>query len=377
MRRVCCLLERWESGGIESFLYNVLTQIDLTQLQVDIIVSSLGESIFTRPLQKLGICFFELSGSQRNVVENHRRFRLLMQERHWDVLHLHAFQGLSLYYLHLAKEAGIPVRIAHSHNTTLRKSLTRPLKLAVHACARERYTRDATVLWACSQDAAEFLFSARTLKQKKFQFIPNGIDTGRFRFDPTVRDTVRAELGLTDQFVIGNVGRLCCQKNQEFLLDVFAEVLKRNRDSRLLLAGEGADNPALRKKARRLGVAEKVIFYGNANQVERLLWAMDVFAFPSLFEGLGIAAVEAQAAGLYVLCSEHIPNEAYVTPRAQMLPLKSGSVFWADRVAAIKACQGDIMRDSAACEVRRAGFDIKDVIQIIEQKYGVFGSQTS
>ena len=365
MKRICCLVERWESGGIESFLYNILTRIDLTQLQVDIVVSSLGKSVFTEPLQKLGVSFFELSGSQRKVRENCRRFRLLLENRRYDVLHLNAFQGLSLSYLQIARRAGVPVRIAHSHNTDLRKSLTRPLKLAVHAWAKERYTREATALWACSRDAASFLFSKSELSQKGFQYIPNGIDTERFRFDPAIRETVRTKLKLSGMFVIGNVGRLCCQKNQDFLLDVFEELLKRNLDSRLLLVGEGEDKTGLMRKAHRLGIAEKVLFYGTTDHVERLLWAMDVFTFPSRFEGLGIAAVEAQAAGLPVLCSKEIPPEAIVTDQAIQLELSAGPSVWAERVLELRA----VDRETGAETIAAAGFDTEAVSERIREKW--------
>ena len=364
MRRVCCLVERWESGGIESFLCNVLTQIDLSRLEVDIVAASLGESIFTKQLQGRGVRFFELSGSQRNIPENHRQFRKMARERRWDVLHLNAFHGLSLAYLKIAKEEDVPVRIAHSHNTALRRSLTRPLKLAVHRWAKRRYTRYATALWACSQNAADFLFDGQALKERGFQFIPNGIDVERFRFDPDVRAKVRAGLGVENCLVVGNVGRLCSQKNQTFLLDVFAEVLKSCPDSRLLLVGEGEDRPALEDKARRLGVADKVIFYDTTDHVERLLWAMDVFAFPSLFEGLGIAAVEAQAAGLPVVCSENVPEEASATDQVQVIPLPKGTSTWATAMAASLQRFPD-----SADAVREAGFDRSDTARWIETCY--------
>lgn len=363
MKRICCLCERWESGGIESFLHSVLMRLDLVQIQVDVVAASLGKSIFTKPLQMRGVCFFELSGSLRHIAENHRQFCKLLRERQWDVVHLNAYQGLSLHYLHFAKEAGVPVRIAHSHNTALRKSLTRPLKLAVHRWTRNRYTRDATNLWACSHDAAEFLFSKKILKTKGFQFIPNGIDAERFRFNSNVRDEMRAELGLKDEFVVGNVGRLCYQKNQEFLLDVFAKILRKRPDSRLLLVGEGENLPALREKATRLGIAEKIIFYGISDHVERLLWAMDVFAFPSRFEGLGIVAVEAQAAGLPIAASEFVPEEACVTPLFQRLQLCAAPDQWANTLLTLRPEKD---RTFYAEKVKHTEFDISDVVQQIE-----------
>jgi len=361
--RVCVFCETWESGGIESFLCNVLKEMDLSRLKVDIVASSIKESVFTKLLQECGVRFLELSGNQRKVAENHRRFRELVRERCYDELHLNAFHGLSLAYLNIARQEGIPVRIAHSHNTALRKSPARPLKLMLHSLAKKQYTKYATELWACSHAAAEFLFDKRDLK-RGFKFIPNGIDVDRFRFNTVVRDEVRKGLGLDNQFVIGNVGRLCFQKNQTFLLDVFSEVLKRHPDSRLLLVGNGEDKPALLEKAQRLGVSEKVLFCGTTQQVERLLWAMDVFAFPSQFEGLGIAAIEAQAAGLQVICSENIPKETCITTHIYVVPLTRESDTWAE--ACLRAT-GHFL--SGADEVKAAGYDVRQVSELIGTCY--------
>ena len=361
MRRICCLGESWISGGVEAFLRNVLTRMDMGKLEVDIVAAWLGECVFTNELKAKGVRFYELSGSTWRVAENHRRFRALLRERHYDVVHLNAFQGLSLAYLHIAKEEGVPVRIAHSHNTALRKVVTRPLKLAIHRWARERYTEDATALWACSRDAAAFLFSARELSRRGFQFIPNGIDADRFRFDPMKREAARRELGLDGKYVIGHVGRLCYQKNQGFLLDVLAEAVKRRPESALLLAGDGEDEPRLREKAQSLGVAEKVLFYGASERVERLYWAMDAFAFPSLFEGFGIAVIEAQAAGLPVVCSEHVPEEARLDGCA-VLPLEAE--VWARWLREERP-----RTPERADAVRRAGYSVDAVSERIWRVY--------
>lgn len=359
-RRVCCFCEQWESGGIESFLNNMLIRMDLSRLEVDIVAARLGESVFTGPLKACGVRFYELSGQPNETVRNHRAFRRLLEERRYDVVHLHVFQGLSLAYARLAKKAGVPVRIAHSHNTDLRQSPARWLKLCLHAWGRRRYAGDCTDLWACSGAAARFLFAER-----EYRFIPNGIETGRFRFDPAVRARVRAELGMEDAFVVGNVGRLSTQKNQMFLLEVFRELLALAPGSRLLLVGEGEALPALKERAERLQIADHVIFYGLSDQVEQLLWAMDVFAFPSLFEGFGIVAIEAQAAGLPVLCSDKVPPEAMVTEQAVQLNLSAGPRAWAE--AALNWAAAD--RGPGAEAVAAAGFDAWTVADSIKNAW--------
>lgn len=335
-------------------------------MEVDIVASQVKESVFSQRLQEHGVCFRELSGSQKNVLENYRLFRELLRERRYDVVHLNIFQGMSLYYAHLAKQAGVPVRIAHSHNTDLRKSRTRQVKLWLHRLYSRRYSADATAFWACSKKAAKFLFPTQMLGQRDFIFIPNGIDTEKFRFDPVVREDVRRELGITDQFVIGNVGRLCYQKNQSFLLDVFAEVVRLQPKSRLLLVGEGEDLDMLREKARSQGFEDRVIFYGASDQVERLLWATDVFVMPSRFEGLPVTAIEAQAAGLPCLLSDAITKECCVGKYTRFLPLTNNAATWAETLMMVDQSKN---RSIGADSIRQAKFDVADSAAFIESAY--------
>ena len=243
MKRICVYCQKWESGGIESFLYNTLSRMDLSAVEVDLVVEQMGESVFTQPLSACGIRFLKLTGTIRDVDGNHKAFRRLLAERAYDAVWLNVYQGLALRYLRIAKQAGVPVRIAHSHNTALRASATRWLKLLMHRCSSRLYAKDATDVWSCSKAAAEFMFPRALLRERGYRVIPNGIETQRFRYDAAVREAVRQELGLQNRFVIGNVGRLCYQKNQSFLLDVLVEARKLRPESCLLLIGDGEDRP--------------------------------------------------------------------------------------------------------------------------------------
>ena len=363
MKRICIYCPTWESGGIEAFISNIIQHMDLSGLEIDIVVDKLKNSVFTEKVESLGIVFKELSGKQRAVFQNYRLLSKLMDERKYDVLHLNVFQALPMAYLLLAKQKGIPLRIAHSHNTMLRKSKTYHLKIAIHCLARLLFTKNATDLWSCSSIAAGFMFNKTQIREKKIQFIPNGIDLQRFQFCQEKRDTLRTKLKLENAFVIGNIGRLCEQKNQSFLLDVFAQIYRGEKLSRLLLVGEGDALVELKKKAVRLGISEHVTFYGTSEHVEELLWAMDVFAFPSRFEGLGIVAVEAQAAGLPVVCSEQVPEEAIVS-YAIRLPLDKVDI-WSEALIQQKGKRRiDISKNSEL-----AKFDADKVAHWIEGRY--------
>lgn len=348
--RICILCESWESGGIESFLCNTLLVMDRSGFEVDIVAAQLRDSVFTVPLKAADVHFRELSGTLRSPKDG-RLFSKLLADRHYDVVHLNTYQALSLHYLALAKKAGVPVRIAHSHNAELRKSLGRPLKLALHRWARRAYGDTMTYRLACSNLAAQFMFG----DDAEWTFIPNGIDVERFRFDPVVREQVRSELGIAGKLVIGNVGRLCYQKNQAFLLEVFQEVHRKQPESALLLVGEGEDRPKLKEKAKTLGIEEYVIFYGTTDRVERLYWAMDILVMPSLFEGLPVTGIEAQCTGLSCLLSHRITQECALTSGTVFLPLEKGVEVWGAQVLDMA-----IHEERASCAdiVAAAGFSV-------------------
>ena len=365
-QKICIYCETWESGGIESFLTNVVQRLDMQQFSIDIVAASLKDSVFTRGLEQIGVRFWELSGNTRNVFCNLKMFRRILEEQHYDVLHLNIYQALSMCYAHQAKKIGIPVRIIHSHNTALRKSKMRIVKLAIHAMAKQCFAKNGTRFLACSTDAAKFMFPQKVMDRKLFSVVPNGIETTRFCFHQEARDRFREQWSLQDKFVIGNIGRLCYQKNQSFLLDVFARLKTMRPNSKLLLIGAGEDEQRLREKVTQLNIEQDVLFYGTTAMPEQVLWAMDVFAFPSLFEGLGIVAIEAQAAGLPVICSDAIPTEAFVTKQIKMIPLSAGPSEWAK---AICNCCGRGNREMSMESIRRAGFDIQDVAKQMAAYY--------
>ena len=359
MKKICIFCEVWQSGGIESFLHNILSRADLSGIEVDIVTSELKESIFTEALQRIGVRFHELSGNYHRVLKNERLFRRLLAERGYDTVWLNVFQGMTMRFLPAAEALGVKNRIVHSHNSDLRESRLKRAKLLIHREYSRRYARFATELWACSRLAAEFMFPEAILREKGYRFIPNGIETARFRFDPQARERVREELGVSDRFVVGNVGRLCYQKNQSFLLDVFSELVKRKENGTLLLVGEGEDRAQLEEKAAALGIADSVIFYGLSSRVNELLCAMDAFVLPSRFEGLAISAVEAQASGLPVLYADKLAEETNVSGAAVPLSLELPPEAWADRLA--EAETGE--RETACLRLREAGFDLAEVAE--------------
>lgn len=353
-RRICCFCEIWAGGGIESYLSGLLGELDPEGTEVDIVAARLEKSIFTEALLRRGIRFFVLSGSTRNLLRNLRMFRQLLQTHKYDAVHLNLYHGLSLAYARIARQEHVPIRIAHSHNSALRPSAGRPAKLLLHRLGRTLFEKDATHRWACSGEAGKFLFSA------PFQLMPNGIPLDRFAFDPDVRSRVRYDWGVGDGIVLGNIGRLCPQKNQKFLLEVLSLLPNQYR---LVLVGEGEDRKMLLRLAQSLGVSDRVIFAGSTAAPQQLLSAMDFFLLPSLFEGLPLSAVEAQAAGLPVLCAQGLPEDLKLTEQVEFLPLDKD--LWAGKLRTGKP----IRHRDAENQVRNAGFDIKSTAKKVEAVY--------
>lgn len=359
--RICFFCEIWGTGGIETFLLNMLEHMDRSDLEIDIVVEKMASDLYLSRVKDLGLRFEVLSGSTRKVLKNLSAFKTLLQERNYDIVHLNIFQALSMLYARVAKLAGVKVRIAHAHGSGLRPSTTRHFKLFLHWISKNVLSRHITQFWACSGNAADFMFP----KGRKYRFIPNGIVIDRFVFNSAMREKMRLEMGLQNCYVIGNIGRLSTEKNQTFLLDILICLKKKCPEAVLLLVGEGEERAGLEERAMNLDLSEKVLFYGASENVQNLLWAMDVLVIPSFAEGLGIVAIEGQAAGLPVLCSTGVPPEAGPTDLVNFLSLEAGAEVWSDQIL---ASQGKLRIETADI-LKRAGFDIVSTASTIHSLF--------
>ena len=261
---------------------------------------------------------------------------------------------MSAIPLKAAKKHGVPVRIAHSHSSRQDRDLKYPLKLLF----KRSIPGQATQLFACGKEAGKWMFGT-----DDFRVLNNAIDAERYRFDPEVRQEVRRELGIpADAPVAGHVGRFMAPKNHGFLLRIFAELPDH---ARLLLVGDGellAENERL---AEELGVRDRVIFAGLRSDVDRMLQAMDVFVFPSLYEGLPLSVIEAQAAGLPCLISDKVPIECKKTDLVTQIPLDASPAEWAEAVlSAAEAPRGDTL-----AQIRETGFDIRANAEWLQNYY--------
>ena len=207
---------------------------------------------------------------------------------------------------------------------------------------------------ACSQEAADWKFEKKYASQALI--IKNGVDTRRFQFDSTARDSMRDRLGIQKQFVIGHVGRFTREKNHKFLISVFCQIARMGPDAVLLLVGDGEERENAEELVRSNGLEDRVIFAGSVTNVEDYLGAMDLFAFPSLFEGLGIAALEAQCSGLSVIAADRIPRDIDLGS-VRFVPLDEAR--WARAIREQMDLNESRLRTDAVKKVTDAGFGIE------------------
>ena len=345
MVRVLQIVTNMDRGGLETMLMNYYRHIDRKKVQFDFLEHRQERAAYDDEIESLGGRIYRVPRlDPLSPAYYHALDGFFSSHLEYRIVHSH-LDCMSAYPLRAAKKAGIPVRIAHAHSTSQDKNW----KLLFKIASKRQITRYATDLFACSADAGMWMFGTRNV-----HILPNAIEVDRYTFDQAVRERMRKKLGLEDALVIGHVGRFSAVKNHSFLLDIFAQVKCREPNSKLLLVGGGSEMQAIRQKSEALGLSGDVVFTGVRGDVADLMQAMDVFVFPSLYEGLGIVLIEAQAAGLPCVVSETIPREAYLTKLLTSEKLTSPAEKWAGTVLE----KHHFLRIDRRAEIAAHGFDI-------------------
>lgn len=345
MVRVLHIVTNMDRGGLETMLMNYYRHMDREKIQFDFLEHRRDRAAYDDEIESLGGRIFRLP--RLNPLSSdyfHALNAFFAAHPEYRIVHSH-LDCMSAYPLCAAKNAKVPVRIAHAHST----SQDRNWKLVFKLISKKLISLYTTDLFACSADAGEWMFGT-----KDVHILPNAIDIERYAFNLLIRNQTKKALGLDDAFVIGHVGRFSAVKNHSFLTDVFAQIKRQEPNSKLLLVGAGSEMQAVQQKVKALGLGADVIFTGVRNDVANLMQAMDVFVFPSLYEGLGIVLIEAQAAGLPCVVSDTIPREAYLTDLVTAEKLSSSVEKWAEKILKKR----DFPRTDRRDEIAAHGFDI-------------------
>lgn len=361
MKRALCITASMNAGGAETFMMKLYRAMDRTRYQMDFCVS-VGTNYYEAEIVGLGGRVYVVPLKSKHPVSSFNAIRRLVRDNGYESVirvNEHALSTLDLIAAHAGGAKRLIMRSSNSSSgsacSTALHYLFRPLT---------RIVPDARI--APSGLAAEYTFGRGCLERGVAEFFPNGLDLSEFSFDEVLRAKTRAELNLEDSLVIGHIGRFNKQKNHEFLLEAFSFILQRCPHSVLVLVGDGILEDDVRSQAERLGIADSVRMVGVRNDVPALLSAFDVFALPSLYEGMPNVVIEAQASGLPCVISDAITREANVTGRVTYLPIDSPK-DWADPV--VRAAHSG-RYDGASC-LRSAGYDIhQEVGRFVELVYG-------
>ena len=351
-------------GGITKYILENWKWIDKERFHFDFATMS-KHLDFAEEILALGSQIFYISCyAEDNREQFAKEFDVILSEG-YDVVHLHTKQWKGVLVEEICKKHNIPKVIVHAHNCgidtlDLQK---RNMEESLHERVKRKIDKNiATDFWACSKQAADFLFGEQIPKDK-IKIMPNAIDLNKFVYRKEIRDKYRNDYGLENNFVIGHIGRFAYQKNHEFLVNVFKKVLEKKEEAMLLLVGEGELMPKVKEWVGKLGIENKVLFLGKREDVNCWCQVMDIFCLPSRFEGLGIAMIEAQAAGLPCIGSENIPREVETSPYIKRLPLEVEK--WVEQIWVYT----DIERGDNMIQLKRLGYDICSQIKIVEKLY--------
>lgn len=364
--RVLHMLHSMNRGGAETMLMNYYRNLDRTKVQFDFLLTYEGTSDYEEEILSLGGRVFHLTPLTLKTMRTYCKDVEVFLQTHpeYQIVHSHT-SSKSAIPLRIAEKCGVPVRISHSHNMILENRFSP--KEILRKVLKKPLRKVSTHNFACSKDAAIWLYGEDFWKNGKVRIMKNAIDLDRFSFQKEKRQELRKEHDLEDAFVIGHVGRFDLPKNHDFLLEIFSEIKKQKENAVLMLVGDGVRREEIERHAAQLGLTDSVRFMGVREDVPDLLHVMDVFLFPSLSEGLGIVLIEAQTCGLPCFTSKDVvPEEAKISNLLTFVSLEESPKAWADRVL-----QTDFTKDrvSHAAEAAKHGYDIKKSAREMQNFY--------
>lgn len=340
-------------NGISSCIINFLSAMKRNDLQIDIIINKYIDDTYQVKLEKFGCKIFILHRN-KNILKYQMDLFKIIRNVKYDFVHVHGNSSTMILETFIAKILRVKNIAVHSHNTTCNFP-------TIHKLLQPIFLKTFNISIACGEAAGKWMFGSG-----KFVILNNGIDTEHFSFNEQNRSKIRAELGITKEFLIGHVGAFNYQKNHNFLLDVFYEYQKINPKTRLLLIGEGELFNSVKKKAKDLNIFNKIFFIGKTDYVNEYLSAMDLFVLPSRFEGFPIVLIEAQASGLPCIVTSNVDNNIDLTKNIFFADGNNISE-WVNYIK--KSSNSRLNRKNAFELINLKGFDIKRQAKILESIY--------
>jgi len=364
MERIAVIMGKMHSGGKKNLVMEYYRHIDRSKFQFDFICDMDSNSIPKEEIEALGGRWYEIAPYQ-NILKNMSQMKSICKKNHYQIMH--GYNGtMNVFAMLIGKVCGIPIRINESismghkaDRKTVIKNLLKP------------FTRlGSTHYMANGEVCGRWQFGDKAFDAGKVTVFKTVIDTKAHNFDRKLRERTRAEYGIDDNIVIGHIGRLTEQKNTLFLIDIFNEIVKMEPKARLLLIGDGNLREQMLARINEYGIADKVVYLGRREDIHQFYNAMDCFLLPSLYEGLPVVGVEAEACGLPMFFSTEIPEESSACrDLGYFIGLDKDATEWAMEVLGVTR-ENMGMRRGHVEEVRNAGFDSEAEGQRLGEYYG-------
>lgn len=347
-------------GGAETMIMNLYKAIDKSKVQFDFVIHKADENDYISEIEALGGKVFVFPNFTGKNYFSYKRYWTIFLREHpeYKILHSH-IRSYAIIFIKIAKNFGLKT-IIHSHSTSNGRGIKAYIKNFLQLPIRW----ESDYLFACSKISGEWLFGEKAVNGENYRMVKNAINTDAYRLNLSIRSEYRSILNVNGKTVYGHVGRLSEPKNHRFLLKVYRDILKVEPESVLLLVGEGACRAQIETWIKELDISENVIMTGSRNDIPQLLGAMDVFLFPSLWEGLPMTVIEAQAAGLPCLISDKITSEVGISAAVQYLPIDQGTDCWVEG-----ALRSVGKRFSVIENIKQSGFDVSISAKELESFY--------
>ncbi len=364
--RVIHVVSTMDFGGAETLIMNIYRNIDREKLQFDFLCHNRTEAMFSEEIYQLGGRMFSVAGPSHSGLFGYMKQLFVFFKTHPEYNTVPSHQNyLSGLILWMAKLAGIKNRYSHSHVSYSSVPLKRRIEFALFKIA---FFGATTRRFACAEAAKESIYYSWL--SKNVIILPNAIEVSKFAFDPEARKAKRMELGFSENdILIGHVGRFSPPKNHEFLIKIFSDIAVLDKSTKLVLVGEGGLRLHIQEEAEKLGLIDRVLFLGVRSDVDKLLQCFDLLLFPSRWEGLSVACVEAQAAGLPVLTSDTVSREVALTDLVHFMPLDRPVQEWAEKALELVATGSGTDRKQYAAQVAEKGFDIHKMAEFMQDIY--------
>ena len=354
--KVLHIINGMGSGGAEMVIMNWYRHINRERYQFDFLLRT-KTNIYKNEIEEYGGNIYYTSTFPKHWNKNYKETEEFFVQHKYDVVHIHANALIYMKAAIEAKKHNKPIIIMHSHSTKTAKKIYLPL----HKLNMFRLDKYVNIKLACSEKAGKWMFG-----KEKYQIIENAVDTKIFNYYPKQREELRQQYGVTDSFVVGHVGRFLPSKNHLFLIDIFVEILKIKQNAVLLLIGEGSEKKNIEDKVKKIGIDNKVRFLGVRADVAQIEQLMDVFVFPSRFEGLPVALIEAQFTHLPCIVSSNISREVQLNNAIKFYPIENSAKDWAlETIELVNQCE----REKVLFNTNSQKYHIEKIINDLEQVY--------